>query len=120
MGYLPWAVEASGCLVAPAVFKTDVAEYLGQAGSIPVRLRHYSTGTVIARARGRAAAGPCSAGPAATAPTPPPPSTLSRPTDATSRALRRAWHSSDSAERLRSARRGTSLGITAVIGEKGG
>src|SRR5699024_8563772 len=24
----------------PAVFKTDVAEYLGQAGSIPVRLRH--------------------------------------------------------------------------------
>ncbi len=31
--------EASGCLVAPAVFKTDVAEDLGQAGSIPVRLR---------------------------------------------------------------------------------
>ena len=29
----------SGCLVAPSVFKTDVAEYLGQAGSIPVRLR---------------------------------------------------------------------------------
>jgi hypothetical protein len=26
--------------VAPAVFKTDVAEHLGQAGSIPVRLRH--------------------------------------------------------------------------------
>jgi len=25
--------------VAPAVFKTDVAEDLGQAGSIPVRLR---------------------------------------------------------------------------------
>jgi len=25
--------------VALAVFKTDVAEYLGQAGSIPVRLR---------------------------------------------------------------------------------
>jgi len=31
--------EASGCLVVPAVFKTDVAEDLGQAGSIPVRLR---------------------------------------------------------------------------------
>ena len=31
--------EASGCLVALAVFKTDVTEYLGQAGSIPVRLR---------------------------------------------------------------------------------
>jgi len=31
--------EASGCLVAPAVFKTDVVEYLDQAGSIPVRLR---------------------------------------------------------------------------------
>lgn len=27
-------------LVAPAVFNTDVAEDLGQAGSIPVRLRH--------------------------------------------------------------------------------
>lgn len=26
--------------MAPAVFKTDVVEYLGQAGSIPVRLRH--------------------------------------------------------------------------------
>ena len=26
--------------MVPAVFKTDVAEYLGQAGSIPVRLRH--------------------------------------------------------------------------------
>jgi hypothetical protein len=26
--------------VAPAVFKTDVAEDLGQAGSIPVRLRY--------------------------------------------------------------------------------
>ena len=31
--------EASGCLVAPLVFKTKVAEHLGQAGSIPVRLR---------------------------------------------------------------------------------
>jgi hypothetical protein len=31
--------EASGYLVVPAVFKTDVAEDLGQAGSIPVRLR---------------------------------------------------------------------------------
>src|SRR5690606_12023209 len=37
-GSLP--VEASGCLVAPAVFKTDEAEQLGLAGSIPVRLRH--------------------------------------------------------------------------------
>ncbi len=27
--------------MAPAVFKTDVAEHLGQAGSIPVRLRHF-------------------------------------------------------------------------------
>ena len=32
--------EASGCLVAPAASKADVAEQLGQAGSIPVRLRH--------------------------------------------------------------------------------
>jgi chromosome segregation ATPase len=32
-------VEAYGRLVAPAVFNTDVIEYLGQAGSIPVRLR---------------------------------------------------------------------------------
>ena len=31
--------ESEGCLVALAVFKTDVAEQLGQAGSIPVRLR---------------------------------------------------------------------------------
>lgn len=36
-------VEAFGCLVAPAVFKTDVAEHLGQAGSIPVRLRHLTS-----------------------------------------------------------------------------
>jgi hypothetical protein len=33
-------VEAYGCLVAPAVFNTDVVEQLDQAGSIPVRLRH--------------------------------------------------------------------------------
>ena len=32
-------MEASGCLVALAVFKTDVARHPGQAGSIPVRLR---------------------------------------------------------------------------------
>jgi hypothetical protein len=32
--------EAYGCLVAPAVFKTVVARDPGQAGSIPVRLRH--------------------------------------------------------------------------------
>jgi hypothetical protein len=31
--------EVFGQLVLPAVFKTDVTEYLGQAGSIPVRLR---------------------------------------------------------------------------------
>ncbi len=31
--------EALGSLVAPPVFKTEVSEYLGQAGSIPVRLR---------------------------------------------------------------------------------
>jgi hypothetical protein len=31
--------EAFGQLVLPAVFKTDVTEDLGQAGSIPVRLR---------------------------------------------------------------------------------
>jgi hypothetical protein len=31
--------EAYGCLVAPAVFNTDVVEQLDQAGSIPVRLR---------------------------------------------------------------------------------
>ena len=36
---LRFAVEASGRLVGPAVFNTDVIEYLGQAGSIPVRLR---------------------------------------------------------------------------------
>lgn len=33
-------MEASGNLVVPAVFKTDVADSLGQAGSIPVRLLH--------------------------------------------------------------------------------
>ncbi len=32
-------MEASGCLVTPAASKADVAEQLGQAGSIPVRLR---------------------------------------------------------------------------------
>ena len=31
--------EAYGCLVAPAVFNTDVTEHLGQVGSIPIRLR---------------------------------------------------------------------------------
>lgn len=34
------SVEASGFLVGPPVFKTGEAEYLGLAGSIPVRLRH--------------------------------------------------------------------------------
>ncbi len=33
-------MEASGRLVAPAVFNTDETEQLGLAGSIPVRLRH--------------------------------------------------------------------------------
>ncbi len=32
-------MEATGHLVVPAVFKTDVADSVGQAGSIPVRLR---------------------------------------------------------------------------------
>ena len=36
---LGFSAEVCGCLVVPAVFKTDVAEHLGQAGSIPVRLR---------------------------------------------------------------------------------
>jgi len=31
--------EACGCLVALLIFKISVAEHLGQAGSIPVRLR---------------------------------------------------------------------------------
>jgi hypothetical protein len=34
------SVEAYAFLVDVAVFKTDEAEYLGLAGSIPVRLRH--------------------------------------------------------------------------------
>ena len=38
-GMLQLRMEASGSLVAPAVFKTDVAGSSGQAGSIPVRLR---------------------------------------------------------------------------------
>ena len=38
-GHVGCAVEASGCLVAPAASKADVVEHLGQAGSIPVRLR---------------------------------------------------------------------------------
>lgn len=37
---LPGVLEAFGCLVTPTVFKTDVAGYPGQAGSIPVRFRH--------------------------------------------------------------------------------
>ena len=36
--------EAFGQLVLPAVFKTDVTEDLGQAGSIPVRLRRQYQG----------------------------------------------------------------------------
>ncbi len=38
------AAEVSGFLVVPPVFKTGEAEYLGLAGSIPVHLRHTSTG----------------------------------------------------------------------------
>jgi L-seryl-tRNA(Ser) seleniumtransferase len=38
-------MEASGFLVVPPVFKTGEAEYLGLAGSIPVRLRQVPTGT---------------------------------------------------------------------------
>ena len=33
-------MEASGHLVGSPVFKTGEVEYLGLAGSIPVRLRH--------------------------------------------------------------------------------
>ena len=33
-------MEASGHLVGPPVFNTGEVEYLGLAGSIPVRLRH--------------------------------------------------------------------------------
>jgi len=33
--------EAFGRLVPPTVFNTDVARDPGQAGSIPVRLRHF-------------------------------------------------------------------------------
>lgn len=38
-GTLNSRMEVSGNLVVPAVFKTDVADSVGQAGSIPVRLR---------------------------------------------------------------------------------
>lgn len=37
--------EAFGCLVTPTVFKTGVAGYPGQAGSIPVRFRQRSQAT---------------------------------------------------------------------------
>lgn len=36
-------MEVSGNLVVPAVFKTDVADSVGQAGSIPVHLRESSS-----------------------------------------------------------------------------
>ena len=39
MDHVSFRTEVCGRLVAPAVFKTDVTEHLGQAGSIPVRLR---------------------------------------------------------------------------------
>src|SRR5512138_1019900 len=38
---LRWAVEVSGHLVVPPVFKTGEAEHLGLAGSIPVHLRQH-------------------------------------------------------------------------------
>lgn len=38
-GPLEFQSEATGCLVALPVFKTGGVEYLGAAGSIPVRLR---------------------------------------------------------------------------------
>lgn len=40
VGYRGRGGEASGFLVVPTVFNTDEVEYLGLAGSIPVRLRH--------------------------------------------------------------------------------
>ena len=42
-GWVGSAAEASGFLVGPPVFKTGEAEYLGLAGSIPVRLRQMSS-----------------------------------------------------------------------------
>ena len=47
-------MEASGFLVGPPVFKTGEAEYLGLAGSIPVRLRH----TLVPATDGGAMPGP--------------------------------------------------------------
>src|SRR5699024_4227718 len=64
--------EASGHLVVPAVFKTDVAEYLGQAGSIPVRLRHQPSS-----AGERSARSPSSRRPATRAAASPPPTPCS-------------------------------------------
>ena len=40
-------METSGCLVAPAASKADVTEHLGQAGSIPVRLRQSPAGPAL-------------------------------------------------------------------------
>lgn len=45
---LEWAVEASRCLVALAVFKTVVARLPGQGGSIPLRLRKRSGHPTVA------------------------------------------------------------------------
>jgi hypothetical protein len=42
-------MEVSGFLVVPAVFKTDVADSVGQAGSIPVRLRQSRSGRCAVR-----------------------------------------------------------------------
>ena len=41
--------EASGCLVAPPVFKTGGRRSASSAGSIPVRLRHLRTNAIVAR-----------------------------------------------------------------------
>lgn len=48
-------MEASGFLVVPPVFNTGEAEYLGLAGSIPVRLRHHFEGGVCSLARTKGA-----------------------------------------------------------------
>ncbi len=48
-------MEASGFLVGPPVFNTGEAEYLGLAGSIPVRLRHTSKGAAAPFARTKGA-----------------------------------------------------------------
>lgn len=50
-GWPRCAREAYGCLVAPAVFNTDVTGFPGQVGSIPIRLRHHYVRTMDHRRR---------------------------------------------------------------------